>query len=402
MNRSELVDRLAARCGITKQRARRIVAALFGARTGIIASALRAGDTVTMAGFGTLRPNPVPGPREESIIFRASFAATRRARAQPAADEPLLLGGEAPTDVHFTAYHPKEIPVTSWSSVLVYAHVPSAAEAVERDRNLRFGADTALHAPAHAKATSVIRRGAAIAVVPELTGCRFNPPRATFLWLKDWHRVEFDVQADPELPRKNGAVNGRVAFYVGPVLVGEMEIQAHLVPVSGDAATAAATSVTATPYRKIFVSYSHDDAQIVEALEAAAEALGDVYLRDVRTLRAGEPWGPALLELIERADVFQLCWSHAAKRSRYVRHELTHALAQRRPKPFIRPTYWERPMPAPPRSLKGIQFSYLAITHAGRHAADLSASRPGYPPAAESRLGGPAAAGRSRTSGDAG
>jgi hypothetical protein len=39
-----------------------------------------------------------------------------------------------------------------------------------------------------------IARGAEIVVVPELPGCHFNPPRASFLWLEDWHRAEFRVQ----------------------------------------------------------------------------------------------------------------------------------------------------------------------------------------------------------------
>jgi hypothetical protein len=64
----------------------------------------------------------------------------------------------------------------------------------------------------------------------------------------------------------------------------------------------------------------------------------------VLTLRAGERWQPRLLELIQEADVFQLFWSSNSMRSQYCQQEWEHALALRRPA-FVRPLYWEDPLP---------------------------------------------------------
>jgi TIR domain len=97
---------------------------------------------------------------------------------------------------------------------------------------------------------------------------------------------------------------------------------------------------------------------VVDKLEKAYLALGMTHLRDLRVLRSGEHWNGRLLKKIEEADIFQLCWSKTAKRSRYVKREWRHALQQERPN-FIRPVYWERPMPVPPRELKTIHFAYL-------------------------------------------
>ena len=83
-------------------------------------------------------------------------------------------------------------------------------------------------------------------------------------------------------------------------------------------------------------------------------------LRDVHVLRSGEIWDPALLKKIEEADMFQLCWSHNAKKSRYVEQEWRHALQQDR-LGFIRPTYWEKPMPDPPPELSDIHFAYFEL-----------------------------------------
>jgi hypothetical protein len=263
----------------------------------------------------------------------------------------------------FTVYHPKEIKPAVWYDLLAYAHLPSAFQIVESDSKTRLGPDADDYGKGRGRATQDIKRGAEITVVPELLGCRFNPPSSSFLWLEDWHRAEFRLQADPDLPGfgLGGAVNGRVAFYVGPVLVAEAKIWAHL---SDEADVTAAdlpeTPVTVDPYQAIFVSYSHKDATIVDQLERAYTVLGNEYLRDVRMLRSGEKWSPALLRKIEEADIFQLCWSHTAKKSSYVEQEWRHALGLDRSY-FIRPTYWEEPMPEPPPELSEFHFARLEL-----------------------------------------
>lgn len=53
MNKSDLVDALADRTGMTKADASRAVDALFGTDGGIIQSTMRQGDRVQITGFGT-------------------------------------------------------------------------------------------------------------------------------------------------------------------------------------------------------------------------------------------------------------------------------------------------------------------------------------------------------------
>lgn len=53
MNKSELVDALADRTGMTKADAGRAVDALFDADGGVIARALKKGQRVQITGFGT-------------------------------------------------------------------------------------------------------------------------------------------------------------------------------------------------------------------------------------------------------------------------------------------------------------------------------------------------------------
>ncbi len=266
-------------------------------------------------------------------------------------------------EVVFTAYHPKDLVWETWYEFLAYVHLDSAFDEVREDSARRLG-ERARDYGRGRSATTFIRPETEIVAVPELPGCRFNPPQASIVWLEDWHRFEFRMQAsDKHLGYEPGkAVNGKVAFYVGPVLIAETPIWAHLSDEERETPEdAARAQETASPYQSVFVSYSHKDGQVVDALERAYDALGLEYLRDVRALRSGQKWNEALLALIEQADIFQLCWSNNASASRYVKREWKHALAQERAQ-FIRPMYWEEPKPEIPEELSHIHFTKYLIT----------------------------------------
>ena len=75
--------------------------------------------------------------------------------------------------------------------------------------------------------------------------------------------------AVPDLPgfEPDTAINGRLAFYVGPVLVAEVKMGTFLSSDGGGVALeSSATSESADPYQAIFVSYAHRDTRLVENL----------------------------------------------------------------------------------------------------------------------------------------
>ena len=53
MNKSELVQEVANRAGVSKADAGRVINALFDTDAGIICNALKGGDRVSITGFGT-------------------------------------------------------------------------------------------------------------------------------------------------------------------------------------------------------------------------------------------------------------------------------------------------------------------------------------------------------------
>jgi hypothetical protein len=276
----------------------------------------------------------------------------------------VTAGGPPPTHqspVQFSVYCPENVEIGGWYTLLTYAHVPEATSDIQIQANQTLGREVAKqYFRTTGDSTRSISDEAEITVVPELSGCRVNPRQASFLWLEDWHTAEFRFQPTVELEGSGPhAAEGRIAFYVGPILVGEVMVSLQLLPPGKTTILAQQPRMMTVPgYEAVFVSYSHQDTGIVEELEKAYTVLGMQYLRDIKILRSGEKWNAALLEKIQEADVFQLCWSKAAKNSEYVTKEWHHALAQGRPS-FIRPVYWENPMPDPPRELADIHFARL-------------------------------------------
>jgi hypothetical protein len=257
--------------------------------------------------------------------------------------------------VHFSVYCPDSLVRREWNSVLVYIHRSSAVDAIVAEVKRRFGdipftVETAL-------GKMSIARGTTITVVPMFPDCLVNPTKASVQWLEDRHRLDFRVLPQPGLPRSTvDELVGTVSFYLGPVLIGEVTVQCSI---DNRASAKREPRVSSgTPYHSVFVSYAHEDEAIVKKLEAAAKAFGLIYLRDSSFLKPGEEWMSAIIGHINKADIFQLCWSTNAKRSKYVNQEWKHALGLNR-RNFIRPVYWEKPMPRPPRALKQIEFTKM-------------------------------------------
>jgi TIR domain len=254
--------------------------------------------------------------------------------------------------VTFEVWWEQTVVPDTWSSIWACL-CDEALGREELQAELKRRMSAAAEEPRTAAAVAEIARGTEITVIPTMDGATFNPPMARFHWLEPWHVVELRMKV---APAESPAV-GRIAFYAGVVLIAEVAFVARL---SAERATAPARRSAVSPYRSIFVSYAHDDAAIVDELEKAFRSLGDSYLRDVSLLRSGEEWSPALLASIKTADVFQLCWSESARRSIHVEREWRYAHGLQRAG-FIRPMYWEKPMPEPPGDLAHLHFNYVPL-----------------------------------------
>ncbi|MET0389289.1 MAG: TIR domain-containing protein [Polyangiales bacterium] len=255
-------------------------------------------------------------------------------------------------ELRFSVYRPRALRPDRWARLLAFAHrsekLPDAPDdeldpsaQAEQQAQAILGRDLSDYRKLGEDAASSVPFEARLEFVPDVPGVEFEPPSASFRWLGEIHRAEFRMRAGPELAGRVARGELRVMF--GAIVLAEITLSLR---VEHTAETQSGSHVreSARTYRKIFASYSHADAEIVEQFRELGQVLGDRYLIDVHELRAGERWSEALERLIREADVFQLFWSWNSLGSQFVRREWEHALSLGRAN-FLRPTYWEQPFP---------------------------------------------------------
>lgn len=84
--------------------------------------------------------------------------------------------------------------------------------------------------------------------------------------------------------------------------------------------------VDAHRFSKIFISYEHQDENQVRGIAEGCRMLGKDYFFDRHSSQAGDIFKDKILNSIDRADLFVLCWSKNAAESEWVQIEREHAL----------------------------------------------------------------------------
>ncbi|PJF35552.1 MAG: hypothetical protein CUN49_09965, partial [Candidatus Thermofonsia Clade 1 bacterium] len=295
--------------------------------------------------------------------------------AEPAETPPETAVPPAVAEARFTAFLPRQAAVERWHSLLVYAHTPEMLDQIRSDAK-RFLPELG-GAPREVRAAqaTVLARGTPLTFTPYAEGVLFNPESITIAWWEDLHRLEFRFKAEAAL--LNQAVNLTITVSADPLIVAQL--RGGIVFESPESAYKPNPyenePITAAPYHaeEIFVSYSRRDSEIAKACRNAYRALGFKVLMDVDELRAGERWDHQLERLIERATIFQLFWSENSAQSQFCRREWQYALqlAHQRNSDgsgYIRPVYWQEPMPQPPKELEHLHFAYVRLPRLSRHA----------------------------------
>ncbi|MEA3400532.1 MAG: toll/interleukin-1 receptor domain-containing protein [Armatimonadota bacterium] len=314
-------------------------------------------------------PESASGRRELERSVHVELWGAVRQWAKRTAPELTRGAQEADAEqdaLQLAVFHPKEAMPEQTGSLLTYIHEPPALRDVAADAAERVSAKPRAGGGIRASAVwadAAIDRDLPVTVVPQAEGVRFSPPETEImLWPGDlWQSAEFAFRVSPE--RAGRGCNGSVTFLQGTFICGTVDLSIYCAREKRSPHMDVMDRCLSNPYRSVFVSYSHDDVAIVELCEHYAEAIGDRYLRDVRMLRAGEPWAERLLDSIDEVDAFQLFWSPRAASSPYVEKEWRHALNRhRREGGFIRPVFWEDPLsPDPPPPLADLHFVRLDL-----------------------------------------
>jgi hypothetical protein len=294
-----------------------------------------------------------------------------RIEAAAATDSQTSGSSSLPEEnVQFTVYRPATLAAGRWHRMLVFTHIDDASdqapdemspaqEVSERAQRI-LAEEFESYRQLAADSQFPVPRESELTLIPEVPKITFNPPRRSFTWAADLrvHDESFLLRAPNDLI--GSLARGRLSIFLGHLLLADISITFRIQSASSNLAASEQqwNRSSARPFRKVFASYSHRDVQIVKAMEQHVKALGYEYLRDVVHLRSGEPWNDRLLGMINDADIFQLFWSSNSARSSHVEREWRYALGLSR-EAFVRPAFWEVPMPAPPESLRDLHFYRL-------------------------------------------
>lgn len=82
--------------------------------------------------------------------------------------------------------------------------------------------------------------------------------------------------------------------------------------------------------RRVFLSYSSRDREVVSVIAASYQRAGVQLFWDRASLKSGEEWSPLLRREIDNSDLYHLCWSKSAATSQWVEKEAQYALTRRR------------------------------------------------------------------------
>jgi hypothetical protein len=258
-----------------------------------------------------------------------------------------------------SAGFPGAISHGRWYGLVLYIHLARLTDQVAQlleQRSGEFGLE-----PAKQTTTALpgLTRGVTLTLTPRVDGIEWNPPSQTVTWLEDIQDVRFRLRAVSE---GAGLRSGRVEVHVGEVLVALVPLVIRIRS-GAEYAEGSLTRSQARMFERVFASYAHEDGTVVKACQAAYQALGIDMFIDEQSLRSGQRWARVIDERIERADIFQLFWSHAASRSRYVQREWQHALALtgNKGEQFVRPLFWQEDRPPFPQELHDLHFARLDL-----------------------------------------
>jgi hypothetical protein len=308
-------------------------------------------------------PPPAPRPRPGA----AASPAAAPGYAFPPASQPDVVAPAAPAPsagsrLEFAAAYRRLIERSRRYPVLFFVHRPDARDLVRELIDRRAAQLGGSPAVSVAGSSQQIRSGTTLTIVPNVLGATFEPDRIDVVAGDPVRELTFQMAVPNVTPA--GTIDGYIDIFVGPLVVGQVPVEfeveaAPTVPRQASADQLLEVS-SASIFDKIFISYSHKDSAVVDLCVDSYEGLGVRVLIDKQELRSGQDWRAKLESMIRESDIFQLYWSTAAASSSEVDHEWRLALGLGRNR-FVRPLYWETPLPPLPEPLSKYHFSKIDV-----------------------------------------
>ncbi len=220
--------------------------------------------------------------------------------------------------VYGSLFAPAEIKIESPMIVQLYLHQYKETEIVkllarESDKN----AERRDYIPLQCK----LNKGDKVDVQMNIYGeTLLMSDRKSVVWHGSFTKCSFDYF----VPKDIGVdeLCCVVILTVNGIPVGEMRFITKIV----DSPRQLNPQILAHKYKKVFISYSHQDESKVKFLHEGLELGAVPHFFDRKYLKTGDVFPQVIQDYINSADLFILCWSENASKSEYVQKERLQAL----------------------------------------------------------------------------
>ena len=224
-------------------------------------------------------------------------------------------------------FAPAEVKRKSHMLVQVYLHLYEETEKVktlaqESDKNAKRRDNIPLQCK--------LKKGDKVDVQLNIYGeTLLTSDKKSVVWQGSFIKCSFDYFVPKDIDVDE--LSCVALLSVNGMPVGEMRFITKIV----DSPRQLNPEIIAHKYKKVFISYSHQDESKVKFLHEGLE-LGSVpHFFDRKYLKAGDVFPQVIQDYINSADLFILCWSENASKSEYVQKERLQALE--RAFPQVRP-----------------------------------------------------------------
>ena len=245
-------------------------------------------------------------------------------------------------DVFSSVFAPHQVRKGTGMMVQVYLYKDEERDAVcfDASRSDRKSAERA-YLPLNFK----LELGSVVDVNIRMRGIEVVTPHKAIVWQGSYTKANFYVEVPEDYNKDQIWVE--VFLSVNGALLGELDF---LTEVTTDYHYEKETApVISRQYKKIFISYAHQDESKVQYIARAYEAQGVDYFFDRDYLKPGDIFPLKIKEYIDSADLFILCWSVNAAQSEYV--ELERQRALKRAYPNVMP-FEDAPLSIYPMSIE--------------------------------------------------
>lgn len=283
-------------------------------------------DPMPHRGVGSCPPSnpaPSPCPMEVPSPNRTSRRETyglddSRPTEKRSIWNKLFSKKEKTEMVNASAYAPAEIIPRKHFIVRIFIHKPEESGSVDQavkdvDKTAVKKANKPLGIP--------VKNGDSITIQLSMSnGVSVDEPIQRCVWRGHYIECDFGCQ----LTNNNlYSLLGKAIIAINNVPCGDLKFAIDVVSVETSKVYA---PVDARRYSKIFISYAHADYSQVRGIAEGCKMNGSDYFFDRHTLQAGDIFKEKILQYIDNADLFVLCWSKNAAESEWVQIERKHAL----------------------------------------------------------------------------